>query len=292
MFKKITAILLTVCLLVSFSGCGFIMNKIETSKIESMVNASLEEFFKTKGDYDLNSVSKKKYDLSDLVDEQKALESYVISKCSGFEIKSITVSDSRDSAQCNVEIYKVPDLSALDTLIATSDEYKDEINSLKKKTVKLNFKMVKNKNDEWIFADLTKLFDSFVTPLKELCIIDEEGRPINITQAYIDQFFQESVWYDPLMGNPTSSESFTAPVALANYFYFKQPMDLDLTAVLYKDDEEIGRRDLTLDSAVIAKCEFDASVTIDSSTFSSGSYKIVIYSGDVAIAESSDIRVR
>ena len=292
MIKKITSLILTVCLLLSVTGCGFIMDQIETSKIEAMVSESLEQFFGSKGSYDLNSHAKKKYDLSDLIEEQKALESYAVSKCSGFEIKETKVNDGRESAQCTVEFYKVPDLSAIDILIATSDEYEDEIDSLKKKTVKISFKLVKNKNGDWIYADLNKFFDTFAAPIKDLCILDEEGKPLNVTAAYIDAFYQESVWYDPLMGNPAEGDTLVSPVALVNYFYFKQPMVLSLTAVLMKDDDEVSRLEVNVNNSVVAKCDFDAGLTVGSSSFEAGSYTVVLMSGDITIAESGVIRVR
>ena len=292
MIKRITALILTVCLLLSVSGCGFIMDQIETSKIETMVQESLGEYFDSKGSFDLNSKAKKKYDLSDLADEQKALGSYFLSKCSGFEIKDTKVNDGRKSAQCTVEFFKVPDLSSLDLFIATSDEYEDEIDSLKKKTVKISFKLVKNKNDEWIYSDLNKFFDTFAAPLKELCILDDEGNPLNITAAYIDAFYQESVWYDPLMGNPAEGDTLVSPVALVNYFYFKQPMVLTLTAVLMKDGDEVSRIEVNVNNSVVAKCDFDAGLTLGSSSFEAGSYTIAIMSGDITIAESAAVRVR
>ena len=179
-------------------------------------------------------------------------------------------------------------MSKWDLWIATADEYESALSSIKRKTVKISFKVSRNEDGDWQFDNLDKFYSVFMSSFKDLCFLNEDGSPINITDKYIESFYVDSAWYDEKMGNPLESLSVSSVGSLTCVFYFNSPMNLNVSAVLYKDGDEEDTMDITVEDSVVAHCCFLS----DSDTFARGTYKIAICLGDSVIAESAELAVR
>ena len=146
--RRITVLALACVMLINSAGCSAFLEGLAISKIENMVNEAFTGFFDSKGKNDLSDYCKKKTDLSAYTKEQKALFGSSLSKTT-YEIVETTVKENRTSGTCTVEFKKAPDMSKWDLWIATADEYSSAISSVKRKTVKISFKVVKNDDGEW-----------------------------------------------------------------------------------------------------------------------------------------------
>ncbi|MBP5261467.1 MAG: hypothetical protein J6Z43_04990 [Clostridiales bacterium] len=268
-------------------GCSAFLEGLAVSKIESMVSEAFTEYFESKGTSDISRYCKKKTDLSGYTAEQTELFNKALSKTT-FEIVETTVKENRESGTCTIQFKKAPDMSKWDLWIATADEYESALSSIKRKTVKISFKVSRNEDGDWQFDNLDKFYSVFMSSFKDLCFLNEDGSPINITDKYIESFYVDSAWYDEKMGNPLESLSVSSVGSLTCVFYFNSPMNLNVTAVLYKDGDEEDTMDITVEDSVVAHCCFLS----DSDTFARGTYKIAICLGDSVIAESAELAVR
>jgi len=289
--RRISAALIIGTVLVNCTGCNALLKTFAARQIENMVNDSFTQYLESKGSFDINGLCKKKSDMSEYTEEQLALYGKSLNKTT-FEILETTVKDSRESGTCTVEFKKAPDFSKWDLWIATEDDYEDALGSMKRKTVKITFKMTKNSDGDWKFDNLEKFYSSFLEPFKELCILDEDGTPINITKKYVETFYVDSAWYDENMGNPAEEGYLINTHTLNCVFYFNAPVDLELKAFLYKDGSEIADTEISVVNSVVASVCFYADEDSLDETYDRGTYKIAIGIGDKIIAESADIMVR
>ena len=125
---------------------------------------------------------------------------------------------------------------------------------------------------------------SYTSPTYETYDIDAE---------FLTDICVYSVWYDAIDDNPLSDTKLNSEdaFALKGVFYFSTPLYVTFEAHLYKDDELIMTREVTLNDEVTAECDFSAGLE-GLGTFEPGSYMIVLlYDGEV-ISTTDSIEVR
>ena len=288
-FNRFIIALLSLCLLVNITGCDELMDSFTIEDIEVFVNESFTQFLSNPSQTDLNSLSRKKYETS-LSDEQLDVFYYSLKHVS-FEITGTEVGSSRESGKCTVEFLNVPDISRLDQTAGTFDELKASIDKLDTTTVKIKFKLVKD-GGQWLFKDISDFWDEFLPLYEEICVLEKDGNPANITPEYVASFLVESVWYDPIYANPLTKNTIETPTALINVLYFNKPMNLDLSYKLFFGGEKIYSGDITVINRVVAEVQLDSMVVTGNSKYQQGEYKIEYYIGEEMIAESPVIVVK
>ena len=113
-----------------------------------------------------------------------------------------------------------------------------------------------------------------------------------ITSDYLTDICVYNVWYDPIDDNPIdytyvySEDAF----ALKGVFYFSAPLDVTFEAQLYKDNDIVMTREVTLNGEVTAECDFSAGLE-GLGTFESGTYMIeLLYEGEsISITDSIEV---
>ncbi|SCW26406.1 hypothetical protein SAMN02910456_00065 [Ruminococcaceae bacterium YRB3002] len=291
LITRISAILLTAVMAVSAAGCDSILESMAVNKIESMVNDTFSEFFDGGCKADLNSSAADPYDVSEYIQEQMDLYRYGLSKAK-FKLLETTVKQNRESGKCKIKFSKVPDYDSLDLWIATAGDYEEAISGCKTKSYTVTLKVTLNDNGDWVFQDLTPFFDLFLAPFADRCILDDDGKPVNITSRYVESFLVESVWYDPMMSNPLKDNVRVAPDTLTNVVYFNECMNMPLTAKLYKDNDQLCEKTVELADRNFASFSFYSEMDMGSKLFGPGSYRIKFYMDDRLLTESPDIVVR
>ncbi|MBR2522820.1 MAG: hypothetical protein IKE53_00070 [Clostridiales bacterium] len=289
-YVKTISVLLILCSVFMFSGCGAIMDSFTTRGVESFVTETFTSYIDSQGTTDLASYSKKDCDVPELTDEQQSIFSDVISRTS-FEIGSTKIKEGRKQATCQVSFKKVADLSTLDSWVGTYDDISEAVSSVKKKTVKITFKIIK-KNDKWMFDDLSEFFGKVVSGYEDLCFLDDEGNPINITPHYIESFMVDSVWYDPVMDNPLDADMTFHAEQLVNVLYFDHPISYQFTAQLYSGRNMLAEKEVTVDDSVVARLAFDSMLYTNSQLFEPGEYYIKVMVGSNELYETDPVIVR
>ncbi len=289
--RHLTVIILLIVCAAAIAGCGFILDGIGEGDAEYFVTSTLDDFFASGCSTDLNSSCDKRYDLSDITDEQMELFRYSLRKVS-YEVVNTRIKEGRDTAACVVEFTGIPRALDLDKTPVTVEEYKKAIDGLKRTRERITFRLVKDEYDSWMFSDLNDFYDSLLRPYDGLEYLNDKGVPSHISDDYLKPYIVDNMWYDPLLGNPVKDLSLNKPSALINVFCFSQKMTVDITAKLYRGTAEIAAMDVALNDDIMVKFDFDAKVYMQNEYFRDGRYHVELYSGDVKLAESSEITVR
>ena len=245
------ALALTACLA---TGVVWLMLNWEDLMIpmtEEKVTAYAEEqmtLFLADPDTVLKEQSQKKVKQEKLTSEQKKMMLGFLSD-NTFTIKSVEIGEGRKEAVVEIVFDKVKLLkfSGDNYAVGTSRELQKMIDGMKSKRRTYELKLVKDGKD-WIFEDLSDLYDDMIRPYTVLSFLDDDGEAINRNDEYFRWYsdvivlgdYVDAYWYDPLSGNPMTSGDITDPQALQAVFYFDRPMDLDLVAMLRRDGKDIA----------------------------------------------------
>ena len=290
-YKRLIISILIIVHALSFAGCGLFFDDYGPEGMDAFVTTNLDRFFSSGCETDLNSLCSRKYDVSGIPDEQMELFRYSLRGCL-YEIIDSRIREGNDSGVCIVDFVKVPRAIDLKIRKASAEDYKKAIDRLDKESVRVTFRLTKDVYGDWMFDELDDFYDSFLRAYDGLEYLDDKGIPVYITEDYLTPFLVESVWYDPLMNNPLKGNSLEKPVALVNVFCFNQKLTVSLTAKLFRGKDEVAEFDVAVDDDIMLKCDFDAGVYTKSEYFREGVYHVELYSGDIKVASSPDIKVR
>lgn len=284
-FTKIIALISVSSILFSMSGCDLIDGFYGGQAVafaEDFAEMAQDDFLGALSEY-----SDEDIDFTQLTDEQEEIFLDAGSDISFEDISYTKVSGKNVTIELSMKFRNLND-SYTGSLVGTVDDLSDAVSGTKAKKVEIELKAQK-KDGEWSFEDLNDLEDMVVEPYSQFCVLDDEGNPINITDAYLQYIYLENIWYDSNTANPSSSVSLSNQQAVIDVFYFTQPVTGDMTAVLYRNGNEEASIDVTLDEDVIAYCEFGRSVL--GGAPQGGSYTVELYYGDVLIDTSDAMTI-
>lgn len=223
--------------------------------------------------------------------QEELFNEYVDKFSDKCEIGTINVDEKRKSATIEITLKKA--------FVAGNQSYVGDIeyvNGLVKearKDVTIELKL-KRLSDGWAFEDLTPLKEIVFDQYACLSYVSSDGFPLNMTAddaaSYMDKYFVDALWYDPIEGNPTDEISFRAPQYLECVFYFNQPQYISIEVHLMNGNEDVFVEDMVLNGDIVADCNFG--YDFDDKTFEAGTYKVVLMCRDFVLAESSTINVR
>ena len=288
--KGVTVLLALTLVMAGLSGC---FKKEDPQKELTEYSEEVTENFFDKLKASIKYNSSRDVEFPELTEEQIELMEYAFS---GTDVKLGDVEiDDDDDEKGTVEYVFSGYKSYSDDLtkIATMDEYKAIVDDIKSEKVTVRLKAIKE-NDEWIFKDMSEIEEMFFEPYEELCFLDENGNPINITDAYSEyiagmygDIYISSYWYDPILGNPLMGSSISSPVSLQNVFYFPEPVSGEFTAQLESNGNVVATIDISIDNEVTIMCDFPA----PSGGYTAGGYMVTLMIGSVPLAASQTITV-
>ena len=281
-WKKGTAAILIAFMMLNITGCSDFLKGIAADKATKYTTSVMEEFVKSpKETLEANSLAEIEY--PELTEEQEAFVNEYISSAE-YEIGDVELNDKRTKGTVEIRFFDCPVFD--DTfVIGTMDEVEEQLSDLKA-DVSVELTIKRTDDHKWIFEDLNGFVDVLMDPYQEICFLDDDGNPINITAGYIDLIYVDCAWYDPLMNNPVSANRLSGTDYLKVVFYFSRPMTLDLRCELIYNSGVSETADVILDNDITADCHFTAQ-----NAFESGSYQVILYYGDTVIAESETLTV-
>lgn len=291
MIRKISATLLVFVMMLQFTGCGTFLDSLASQGITRFIDQVMDELIRSEGKLDLNIYSDRQYNMTDVLDERRELYEMMFSGVM-YETGEPKVSADRNEGKCKVTFRNVPDLSSISLKQGTLNDYKAELRKAEETKVNVTFNVIRDEYGDWMFADLDDFFRRFLEPSEGFCFMDDDDRPINITADYVKSSVVDSVWYDPLMGNPMTESYLLSPVTLINVIYFDQPVDLTLTARLMKDNTEVREivTDVISDTAVMF--DFYSGGGENAAVVKPGRYHVELYYEGEKVYESGNLIVK
>ncbi len=285
--KKIVAISLVLVMLFAFSGCSEFLQEIAIEKVTDYMTETLEDFISDPvSTCEENSLTEVVF--TELTEEQMDLALRNMSDVS-FSVKKIKINEERNKAEVNVVFKNVYDFYEDTSIIGTADEIDEYFSECDVMESHISFNVVRQEKGGWMIKDMSLVDEVFFAPYVEICFLDDEGLPINITSGYVNSIFVDSYWYDPLQSDPIVNATFTNALYMQHVFYFNQPMTMVFTCELRRDDEVIDSYELALNQNVIASCDFENN---DGSAYASGTYTIALVCNGNDIVVSSPATVR
>ena len=279
--RKFCATLMMAVMLVNITGCSDFLKKIALEKVTDYVTLTMNSFFENP-EAILSANSQNEVIMPELTEQQAELAANAIHG-SAYEISNIKINDKRNKATVSLTFEKCPEFSVEDP-IGTMDELED---LLEYNDVEIDLTVLRTKDHKWVFEDLSELANIFYVPFEAPCVLDENGNPYNINQAYINMVYVDDYWFDPLMNNPMYNSSLRQTDYLKCVFYFNRPMTLECTAELQCNGTVVETVDIALNGDVTADCHF----TCDAGNFSAGSYTVVLYYNGQEMVTSGAISV-
>lgn len=281
-WKKGTAALLVAFMMLNISGCSDLLKGIAADKASKYTASVMESFVKSPREtLDANSLAEIEY--PELTEDQEKLVNDYISSAE-YEIGEVQMNDKRTKGTVEIRFFDCPVFD--DTFVmGTMDEVTEQLSDLKS-DVSVELTVKRTDDHKWIFEDLSGFVDVLMTPYQEICFLDDDGNPINVTAGYIDLVYVDCAWYDPLMNNPVATNRLAGTDYLKVVFYFSRPMTMDLHYELIHNNGVSESADISLENDITADCHFTAQ-----NAFEGGSYQIILYYGDTVIAESETMTV-
>lgn len=288
---------LTFILIFSFSvvscGCSDMLKDWAINRVEQYTS----EFIDSIAGDAINSISQnsvEEIDATELTKEQKEfLSDYLADIVENITVKKIRVNDARSRATVDLLIGDCFVFDDETLFIGTESELRDIVDGLERDDITLSLTLSRD-GTSWIFDDLNELEDVLIKPFAELCFLDAQGEPINITEQYIAYMYAgnivDGIWYDPIMGNPYSGNSISPTYYLELVFYFCEPTTMELTAELRCDGEAIETINVSMTDSVVLDCSFGRD--FEQSGYGAGSYTVALKIGDTQIIESEALEVR
>lgn len=283
-FKKGIASLLIMMMLVNISGCSEFLMKRAVEKATEYVEGVFEDL-KKDPEKTITKNSQTEVEFPELTAEQGDVVDELFSSLS-FDIDEVKLNEKRTKGTVTIALDLIPVFEEDTFIVGTADEVNDQIDDLKQDIV-LDFDIKLDKNKNWVFADLSELAGLLMDPYQEICFLNEDGNPINITKGYIDMVYVDSAWFDPLMNNPLSENRLSGTDYLKVGFYFNRPMTIDFTFDVLYNGEVSQTLEISLEEEIIADCHLESE-----QGFEAGSYQIILYYGDTVVAESEELTVR
>lgn len=279
--RKAAATLLITVMLFNITGCSEYLKKIALEKVETYVTETINGFFQNP-EATLTANSQTEVVIPELTEQQKEIADYAIGGA-GYEISNIKINDKRNKASVTLSFEKCPSFED-EYPIGTVDELKRQ---LVYEDVDIDVTVIRTKDHKWVFEDLNEIAEVFYKPFEAPCVLDEEGNPYNINQAYIEMVYIDNYWFDPLMNNPIHGSSLRGTNYLKCVVYFNRPMTLTCTAELQCNGTVVDTYEVVMEGSVTADCHF----TCDSGNFPAGSYTVVLYYNDQEMVTSAALSV-
>lgn len=274
--KKFLVLSLVIVMLLSMTGCDSLILSLNTSKakkcVENFIEESDTDFIAALQKYSLEEITP-----AGMIDEQKELfDTYGICE---FEIDSVELDDEEnmDTAVCKLNVtYKKFSKVIEDMPEAVLSDYARKLKKLKNSNETFKLKMSFN-DGEWMFDDLTDLYETLCMPYEMITILDENGTALNPNAEYYGKKIVSSLWYDPIYSIPLDGNKVTSPVAIQCAFYFNRPVtDTFEARLLDSKGKTISTKEITMDISVICICDFSLEyVGVDK--FDASTYKIGLY---------------
>ena len=188
---------LVIVMLLSMTGCDSLILSLNTSKakkcVENFIEESDTDFIAALQKYSLEEITP-----AGMIDEQKELfDTYGICE---FEIDSVELDDEEnmDHAVCKLNVnYKKFSKVIEDMPEAVLSDYARKLKKLKNSNETFKLKMSFN-DGEWMFDDLTDLYETLCMPYEMTTILDENGTALNPNAEYYGKKIVSSLWYDPI----------------------------------------------------------------------------------------------
>ena len=291
MFKRISTTALVFVLMLQLTGCSAFLDSLASQAITRFLDSVLSELIISEGELDLNIYSDRRYDMSEVLDQQKELYKMMFGGVM-YELHDPEIFDGRDGGKCKVTFRNVPDPSAIDIKKGTLNDYKAALRKTDEIKVNVVFNVVRDENGDWIFADLDNFYKAFLEPFGQFCFLDDDNNPVNITKEYAESLVVGNAWYDPDMGNPMKDAYILEPVTLINVFYFGQPVTMELTAKLFRDGKEVREMTVKVECDTTAMFDFYAGGGENAGTMQAGKYNVELYYDGEKIAESDVLTVK
>lgn len=279
--RKTAAVMLITVMLFNLTGCSEYLKNIAIKKVTSYVTESINGFFENPEDT-LTNNSQTEIVFPELIEQQTELAHKAIGN-SAYEISKIKMNDKRDKAVVTLTFEKCPSFTVEDP-IGTVDELED---LLEYDNVDVDVNVIRTKDHKWVFEDLNELVTLFYEPFTTPCVLDEDGNPYNINQAYVSMVYVDDFWFDPLMNNPISGSSIRNTNYIKCVFYFNRPMTLSCTADLVCNGSVVASTEVEMTGDVTADCHF----TTESGNFAPGSYTVVLYYNGQEMVTSAAVTV-
>ncbi|SMC32049.1 hypothetical protein SAMN06296952_0200 [Oscillospiraceae bacterium] len=279
--RKTAAAFMMTVMLFNMTGCSDYLKNIAIKKVTTYVTESINGFFENPEDT-LTNKSQAEIVFPELIEQQTELAHNAIGN-SAYEITNIKMNDKRNKAVVTLTFEKCPSFSVEDP-IGTVDELED---LLEYDDVEMDFNVIRTKDHEWVFEDLNELVKVFYEPFTAPCVLDEDGNPYNINQAYMSMIYVDDFWFDPLMNNPISGSSIRNTDYLKCVVYFNRPMTMECTADLVCNGNVVATTEVVMNGNVTADCHF----TSESGNFAPGSYTVILYYNGQEMVVSTAVTV-
>lgn len=273
--KRVISTLLIVSIVLPLTGCSDLLKKFAGKDASKVLSATIDEFY---DDPSAWIESNSDIDMSGLTDAglQLALEQI---GATSYELEEPKVNNNRDEAKITVKFTGVHVLD--DVPMATEEEIRDFIEDSDTEDVEIQFVLTKKK-DSWKITDLSGIYEVFFLPYESIAFVDENGMPTSYYQPFFDDIVVDTIWYDPMYGNPINGRSMMQQDAVEAVVYFNTPVYLTFTANLYKNDELIQTMEVVVDGGTVATCDFWGE------RYTNGSYTCeLLYDGGVVTTSES-----
>ncbi len=277
--KKVISLVLVASMILPLTGCSNLLKKLAGKDASKVLTATLDDFYNDPASWlESNSDSIEMPQITE-AGMQLALEQ--IGNTS-YELMEPKVNNNRDEAKITVKFSGVHILENVP--MGTEDEVRDFIADSDTDDVEIQFVLSK-KNKDWKITDMTGISEVFITPYASIAFVDENGMPTSFYQPFFDEVVVDTVWYDPVMGNPLNGRSMSQEEAIEAVVYFNTPMYLTFTANLYKNDELIQSIEVPVNGLTVANCDFWGE------RYTNGSYtcELVYDGGVVATSEALSV---
>lgn len=286
---KVSSMIVILSITFGLTGCSDILNSIEEKRITKVT----EQFINDLGSQDFASVidaySVEEVELPELDEEQTKLfdKAYKEFSC---KLDYVSVSDSREKATIKLSI-KYVDASDIceNGYVMTSDEFDEALDDASVNQTSVRLKLSK-KDGKWKITDLSELALLVDSDYEKICLIDEDGNPINPSAKYYETIIVDAMWYDSDMGNPMNVSSVSNPSALWGVFYFNKLQTVNFTAQLCLNGDVIATREINMQDNITAECEFSPS-SVGRTKFQNGDYTIVLVFNDEAVMSTETLHV-
>ena len=275
---KLISVLLICSMVVPMTGCSELLKKIAGKSASKALEDVLDAFYAdpVNGITDFDA----EYAIPELSEGALALAVEGVSSTS-YTIGNTKINKNRDEAKITVTFSDVRVIE--DLPMATEEEVRELIDDCELSEFDVTFILEKD-DDEWKLVDEGDLIDVFFAPYQSVVFVDEHGMPTSFYGPFFEDAVVETVWYDPVMGNPISS-GLSSPEALEAVVYFDRPIYLTFTANLYKNDELVQSVEVSVEGSTTAFCDFWGE------RYSNGNYTCELVFDNGVVAESGDIRV-
>lgn len=280
--KKVTAIVLTACMLFSVASCS----EIFIERCKAHIEEYVEEFMLAVAeDYEtaFEEYSKASVDVPELDSMQAEYFSNYINDISGDYTLKIKLDDSRKSAEVTITFPDafIPDENIV--YIGNQDTIDDLISDTRAKDVSVSLSL-KRVGSDWQFQDLSDVCEEIVEPYQVLNFLGDDGFPLEITDAFLNVYTEENYvgcrWSVP----PSDDED---SMLLQCTFDFTCAQNVEFEARLLLDGNVVDSQDVVVDNDDVADAIFSISEIPGDDSF----FVAELLVRDIVIASSDEMNM-